>query len=293
MKRANVNTMQQASRRLPWVSKCALLLLVATVHGCAQDGNQPADQALRLATTTSTRDSGLLELLLPDFQQANHCRIDVVAVGTGAALKLGEAGDADVVMVHAREAEEAFMAAGHGVRREPFMYNYFVLLGPEADPAKIRDVDPIAALARIAEGNHQFVSRGDDSGTHKRELSLWKETEIKPDGEWYIEAGDGMGRTLVMADEMQAYVLADMGTYLKFREKIDLVPLAKTTEELRNPYAVMVVNPNKHKQVQTELAEKLVDYLIAAEAQQAIAGYRVNGQQLFFPTRLDDQPPKN
>jgi tungstate transport system substrate-binding protein len=280
--------MQQVSRRCPWIISGAALLLATTVLGCARDGKQPAGQVLRLATTTSTRDSGLLEVLLPEFQQANGCRIDVVAVGTGAALKLGEAGDADVVMVHARRAEEAFMAARHGVRHEPFMYNYFVLLGPETDPAKIRDVEPVAALAMIAAGNHRFVSRGDDSGTHKREISLWEEAQIDPGGENYIEAGDGMGRTLVMADEMQAYVLADMGSYLKFREKIDLVPLAKTTEKLRNRYAAIVVNPSKHEHIQKELADKLVDYLISAKVQQAIADYRINGQQLFFPTRLDD-----
>jgi tungstate transport system substrate-binding protein len=210
----------------------------------------------------------------------------VVAVGTGAALRLGEAGDADVLLVHARQAELAFMAANHGVRHEEFMYNDFLLLGPGDDPAEIRDIDPVEALNKIAAADQTFVSRGDDSGTHKRELSLWEQAGGRPDWKEYLESGQGMGPTLVMADEKRGYVLADMGTYLKFQDKVDLVPLAAAAESLRNPYAVIVVNPDKHEKINDELAGALVEFLISDEAQQLIDGYQVAGQQLFHPTRL-------
>ena len=180
---------------------------------------------LRLATTTSTRDSGLLDQLLPVFEEAHHCRVDVIAVGTGAALKLGESGDVDVVMVHARTAEEAFMQAQHGIRHEEFMYNDFVLLGPENDPAEIRGMEPIAAMKRIATRKHRFVSRGDDSGTHKREMSLWKQAKVKSGWREYLECGQGMGPTLVIANNQIGYTLADMGTFLNLGKRIDLVPL--------------------------------------------------------------------
>jgi tungstate transport system substrate-binding protein len=269
----------------------ALIVLVVAALGCSGAVDSPSTGVLRLATTTSTRDSGLLERLLPRFEKANACRVDVVAVGTGAALKLGEAGDVDVVVVHAREAEEAFMKSGHGIRHEEFMDNHFILLGPPSDPAGIRDVDPVEALRKIHAGSYPFVSRGDDSGTHKRELRLWKAAKVEPQGDAYVEAGSGMGPTLVMASEMRAYVLADMGTYLNFRDKIDLLPLAKSTAVLRNPYAAMVVNPDKHHRIDQQLAEAFVDFLISAEAQQVIANYKIGEQQLFHPTRLEDQSP--
>lgn len=264
--------------------------------GCAGEADpSSADAAaadslggvLRLATTTSTRDSGLLDELLPVFESMHNCRVDVVAVGTGAALKLGEAADADVLVVHARRAEEAFMQAGHGVRHEEFMYNDFVLLGPQDDPAHIRDVDPIEALKKITAGAHRFISRGDDSGTHKRELALWEQAGGRPEWDGYVESGQGMGPTLVMADEMQGYTLADMGTYLNFKDKVELVPLAAAAASLRNPYAVIVVNPAKHERINAKLANALVDFLISAEAQRLIGDYRVGGQQLFHPTRVN------
>jgi tungstate transport system substrate-binding protein len=227
-----------------------------------------------------------LDELLPAFEKAQNCRVDVVAVGTGAALKLGEAGDADVVLVHARKAEEAFMEAQHGIRREEFMYNDFVLLGPKDDPATIRDVEPIEALKNIATGKHRFISRGDDSGTHKREMALWKQAGGRPAWHDYIESGQGMGPTLVIADEMQAYVLADMGTYLNFKDKIEIVPLAAAAASLRNPYAAIVVNPAKHEKIDERLANAFVDFLISVDAQRLIGDYRVGGQQLFHPTRL-------
>jgi tungstate transport system substrate-binding protein len=290
-----MNDRLTTARMTHWV--CALLGLGgAALASCSGEAQQPtptvsqeesAGDVLRLATTTSTRDSGLLDELLPVFEEANRCRVDVVAVGTGAALKLGEAGDADVVMVHARKAEEAFMQAGHGVRHEEFMYNDFVLLGPEQDPAGIRNVEPVEAMKKIAEGQHGFVSRGDDSGTHKRELSLWDKAGGRSDWDAYLEAGQGMGPTLIMADEKQVYVLADMGTFLNLRDKISLVPLAAPAESLQNPYAAVVVNPEKHEKINRKLADAFVDFLISGQAQRLIAGYQIAGQQLFYPTRLD------
>ena len=200
---------------------CVLVLIV----GCNSD-DAPTGNTLRLATTTSTRDSGLLDQLLPPFAAEHGLRIDVIAVGTGKALKLGEAGDVDVVLVHARQAEQDFMAAGHGVRREEVMHNTFELLGPPDDPAKIRDLGPAEALKQIAEHGQRFVSRGDDSGTHKRELLLWENVGGRPNWPEYVETGQGMGATLNIADQMLGYVLTDRGTYLHFRDKIDLEPLA-------------------------------------------------------------------
>ena len=267
-----------------------LALLPAYAEKAGQDGGTPptgsASAVLRLATTTSTRDSGLLDVLLPVFEKAQGCRVDVVAVGSGAALKLGEAGDADVLLVHARKSEEEFMAARHGIRHEEFMYNDFVLLGPPSDPAKIRDLDPVKGLQKIAAGKHTFVSRGDDSGTHKQELGLWKMAGGRPEWDNYLESGQGMGPTLVIADEKRGYVLADRGTYLSFRDKLELVPLAAAAKCLRNPYAAIVVNPDKHPKINARLANTLVDFLISDEGQRLIAGYKISGQQLFHPTRI-------
>lgn len=244
---------------------------------------------LRLATTTSTRDSGLLDALVPVFEKANACRVDVIAVGTGAALKLGESGDVDAVLVHARSAEEAFMNAGHGIRHEPVMHNFFLIAGPSDDPAEARGPDAAAALKKIAAGKHRFVSRGDDSGTHKRERSLWKTAGGQPEWEGYVESGQGMGPTLVMADEMNAYVLTDEGTWLKQSGKFQLAPLVTEAAGLRNPYSVMVVNPNKHASVNSNLARTFVDFLISAQGQQLIVEYRVNGQVLFHADRLEEE----
>lgn len=272
---------------IPYSNHCCLVaaaLATLLSTGCTERGDD-RPQTLRLATTTSTRDSGLLDVLLPPFEAAHDARIDVIAAGTGKALKLGEAGDVDVVLVHARKAEEAFMAAGHGVRREEVMYNTFELLGPPDDPAKLRDLPPPAALKRIVEGGHRFVSRGDDSGTHKRELLLWQEAGGRPAWDEYVETGQGMGATLAIADQMRGYVLADRGTYQFFRRKIGLIPLAKQTPEMRNVYGIIVVNPDKHPAVQGGLAGELVDYFLAPATQQVIADYQVAGEALFVPLR--------
>ena len=266
---------------------CSLLVLgiVWVQPGCSSP--RAADsRLLRLATTTSTRDSGLLDELLSVFERQRACQVDVIAVGTGAALKLGESGEADVVLVHARRAELDFMRAGHGIRHEEFMYNEFVLLGPPSDPAKIRGRDPAAAMKEIADRGHRFVSRGDDSGTHKRELQLWESVGGRPSWEAYWDSGQGMGPTLVMADEKKGYVLADMGTYLRMQDKVELVPLARGGS-LRNPYAVMVVHPGKNSRINAGLADAFVEFLLSPRTQQMIAEYRVSGRSLFYPTRLD------
>lgn len=268
---------------------CAAMVIVLTI-GCSPNGRTAARRGdvLRLATTTSTRDSGLLEVLLPVFEQRRQCRVDVIAVGTGAALKLGERGDADVVIVHARRAEEAFMRAGHGTRHEEFMYNDFVILGPATDPAAIRSCDPVEAIKRIARSNQRFVSRGDDSGTHKREVILWAKAGGRAEWDEYIESGQGMGPTLVMADQKQAYVLVDTGTYLRFQDKIELIPLAAAATSLRNPYAAIVVDAEKLPIMNESLAAAFVDFLISSETQQLIASYRISGRRLFHPTRLSE-----
>ncbi|MBC8873891.1 MAG: substrate-binding domain-containing protein [Planctomycetes bacterium] len=254
-----------------------------------RESNSSGPSVLRLATTTSTRDSGLLDALVPVFEKASACRVDVIAVGTGAALKLGESGDVDAVLVHARSAEEAFMNAGHGIRHEPVMHNFFLIAGPADDPARARGRDAAAALKKIAAGEHRFVSRGDDSGTHKRERSLWKTAGGQPEWEGYVESGQGMGPSLVMADEMNAYVLTDEGTWLKQSGKFRLVPLVTEAAGLRNPYSVMVVNPDKHPSINSKLAGAFVDFLISAQGQQLIAEYRINGQVLFYEDRLEKE----
>ncbi len=272
--------------RVALVVTALISTAIAVTQGCT--GNADKTRVLRVATTTSTRDSGLLDELLPLFETAYRCRVDVIAIGTGAALKLGEEGDVDVVLVHARQAEDAFMEASHGIRHEEFMYNDFVLLGPKDDPAGIRDVAPVEAMKTIAEKNHRFVSRGDDSGTHKREMRLWAMTGGRPAWDDYVESGQGMGPTLIMADELQSYVLADMGTYLKFQDKVNLEPLAAAAELLRNPYAAIVVNPRKHPQINATLAHEFVDFLICDETQRLIAGYQIAGRQLFHASRHND-----
>ncbi|MEQ8838618.1 MAG: substrate-binding domain-containing protein [Lacipirellulaceae bacterium] len=245
--------------------------------------------SLRLATTTSTRDSGLLDELLPAFEKQHNVRVDVIATGTGKALKLGEAGDVDVVLVHARAAEEAFMETGHGIRREDVMANTFEIVCPTDDPADVKGSRPSEALRKIAATKTKFLSRGDDSGTHKRELQLWKNAGGLTPWSEYIETGQGMGATLTIADEMQGYALTDRGTYLRFKSKVDLVPLISGSPEeipeMANPYGVIVVNPRKSDAINAKLANAFIDYLISDTAQQKIAKFQVEGEALFSPVR--------
>jgi tungstate transport system substrate-binding protein len=262
-----------------------------TTTGSSAD-SVPEEAVLKVASTTSTRDSGLLDVLLPEFEKANNCRVDLIAVGTGAALKLAEAGDVDAVLVHARSAENRFMDAGHGIRHEPIMHNFFIIAGPAADPAQASGTDAVSALQKIAAGKHRFVSRGDDSGTHKCEQSLWQKAESRPDWDDYIESGQGMGPTLIMADEMNAYVLTDEGTWLKQSENFQLVPLVRGAHDLKNPYAVIVVNPAKSSAINADLANQFADFLISRRAQQLIANYEINGHRLFHPDRLQRETPE-
>jgi tungstate transport system substrate-binding protein len=263
------------------VAVLAAALLTAVLAACGPD---PAPTRLRLATTTSTENSGLLAWLLPPFEQRENIEVQIVAVGSGAALKLGERGDADIVLVHARGREDAFLAAGHASERRDVMWNDFLVLGPADDPAGIAGSDPAAAFARLFEQGAAFVSRGDDSGTHTRERSFWTDAGVDPrDSAGYVEAGQGMGACLVIADERGAYVLADRGTWLAFKERLDLVPLVQRHRSLRNPYGVLPVDPTKSEAIEADSARKLADYLTSPEGQERIAAFRRGGEVLFHP----------
>ena len=246
-----------------------------------------------VASTTSTEQSGLFGFLLPKFTARSGIAVRVVAQGTGQALKTGERGDADVVFVHDEPAERAFVAAGHGVERFPVMYNDFVLVGPRQDPARVAGgKDVTAALKAIAAVGAPFASRGDDSGTHKAELRLWQRAGIDPrtaGGGWYRETGSGMGPTLNTAAGLGAYALADRGTWLAFRNRDGLAIAVAGDGRLFNQYGVMLVNPAKHPHVRKADGQAFIDWLISAEGQRAIADYKINGEQLFFPNARKPQ----
>jgi len=242
-----------------------------------------AVEHLRLATTTSTDNSGLLAELLPPFERANNCQVDVIAVGTGKAIKLGETGDVDVIMVHARSKEDKFVEAGFGVDRRDVMYNDFVILGPATDPAGVKgNKDAAEAMAKIANSNSTFVSRGDDSGTHTREKQLWQKAGVTPVGSWYLEAGRGMGEVIVMASERNGYTLSDRGTYIAYSGKTPLQIVSEGDKRLFNPYGVIMVNPARHKHVKVDLAKEFLNYLTSRQAKQLITGFRKGGKQLFY-----------
>lgn len=242
---------------------------------------------LIIATTTSTQDSGLLDVLLPDFESEFGADTDVVAVGTGQALKLGEDCNADVVLVHARAREDEFMNNGFGARREDVMYNDFIIVGPSDDPAGVRGMTSAAdALKALADAGASFVSRGDESGTHTKELSIWKAAGIEPSGDWYISAGQGMGAVLNMANEQQAYTLSDRATYLaRTKEGLDLEILVEGDKALFNPYGVITVNPEKCSNVNVDLGNKFVDWIVSVPTQEKIEafGQEEFGQSLFTP----------
>jgi tungstate transport system substrate-binding protein len=244
-------------------------------------------KTLLLATTTSTYDSGLLGYILPHFEQEYGVTVDVVAVGTGQALTLGMDGNADVLLVHDRAREDAFMAEGHGVRREDVMYNDFVIAGPEADPAGIAGMTDVAtAFAEIAETESTFISRGDDSGTHGKEMSVWAAAGIEPTGDWYVSAGQGMSDVLTMAEEQEAYTLSDRATYLaRLKEGLSLAIVVEGDPVLFNPYGVMAVNPDKGEHIQVDLANQFIDWLISTETKALIGEYGVAefGAPLFVP----------
>lgn len=263
-----------------------LKLLIALSLSLFMSGQALADdiQRLRLATTTSTDNSGLLAVLHPAFEEKHNIKVDVIAVGTGKALRLGRNGDVDVVMVHAPGAEKDFVAKGFGVERLPVMHNDFVVLGPKADPANMKTAATLdEALQRITKSDALFVSRGDDSGTHKKEKTLWKTADIEPQGDWYLAVGQGMGAVLQISNNKSAYTLTDRGTYLAYKSKINLEVVYEGASNLLNPYHVILVNPKKHPHVKTKLAQRYVDYIRSAEGQAIIANFKVNGELLFHP----------
>ena len=245
------------------------------------------ERYITVASTTSTEQSGLFAYILPIFQTKTGIQVRVVALGTGQALDLARRGDADVAFVHARSAEEKFVAEGNGVKRFPVMYNDFVLIGPKGDPAKIAGgKDILEALKKIRAAQAPFVSRGDKSGTHMAELDLWKAAGIELDkakGPWYRDTGQGMGPALNTAASMNAYLLADRGTWLAFKNRGDLAILVEGDKRLFNQYGVILVNPAKHPTVKKDLGQAFIDWLVSPEGQKAIADYKIGGEQLFFP----------
>ncbi len=247
---------------------------------CAQAG----ETTLTLASTTSTQNSGLYEHILPMFEAETGIHVNVIAVGTGQALRIARNGDADVLIVHHRPSEEAFVAEGYGVKRFDLMYNDFVIIGPKSDPAGIRSQGSVeGAFRQIAAAKALFVSRGDDSGTHKKEREIWKSAGIEPQGDWYREIGSGMGAALNMVAVTDGYTLSDRGTWLSFGNKQNLDLLFSGVAGLRNPYSVVVVNDKKFPHVKTEAANTFVDWLLSDHGQEAIGAFRVQNQQLFCP----------
>ncbi len=261
---------------------CALLLILSSVLPAAAQ-----EKFIVVASTTSTEQSGLFGYLLPIFEKDTGIKVRVVALGTGQALDMAKRGDADVAFVHDTAAEEKFIAEGYGVKRFPVMYNDFVLIGPKADPAGIAGgKDILAAMRKVADTQSTFVSRGDKSGTHAAELRYWKDAGVDIEakkGAWYRDTGSGMGPTLNSASAMNGYVLADRGTWLSFKNRGDLAILVEGDKRLFNQYGVMLVNPAKHAHVKADLGQSFVDWLVSPRGQEAIAGYKIGGEQLFFP----------
>ena len=267
-------------------------LIIAATASLAFAGHAAAqDKSIVVASTTSTQDSGLFSHILPMFKAKTGIDVKVVAQGTGQALDTARRGDADVVFVHAKPAEEKFLSEGFGVKRYPVMYNDFVLISPKADPAGIKgSKDIVAALGAIKAKGADFISRGDKSGTHQAEINLWKVAGVdigKDKGPWYKEIGQGMGAALNTASASNAYVLADRGTWLSFKNRGDLVIAVEGDKRLFNQYGVMLVNPEKHANVKKDLGQQFIDWLVSAEGQKAIAEYKINGEQLFYPNAND------
>ncbi|MBU5293656.1 tungsten ABC transporter substrate-binding protein [Anaerosalibacter bizertensis] len=273
-----------------------VLVLALSLAGCGNnnESSEPAEKEtpkenreMILATTTSTQDSGLLDYLLPIFKEDTGIDVKVVAVGTGEALKLGENGDADCLLVHAKEKEEEFIKNGYGVERHDVMYNDFIIVGPEEDPAKVKENAPndvVEAFKAISENEVDFVSRGDESGTHVKENGIWEVAEIEPTGDWYISAGKGMGAVLQMADEKKAYTLTDRATYLSMEDDLDLVIVTEKDERLYNQYGVIMLNTEKHD-IKEEESKEFIDWMLSEKGQKLIGEYGKEeyGQALFIP----------
>jgi tungstate transport system substrate-binding protein len=267
------------------------LLIVAAASLAFAGSARAQDKSIVVASTTSTQDSGLFGHILPMFKAKTGIDVKVVAQGTGQALDTGRRGDADVVFVHAKPAEEKFLSEGFGVKRYPVMYNDFILIGPKSDPAGIKgSKDIVAALGAIKAKGADFISRGDKSGTHQAELNLWKVAGVdivRDKGPWYKEIGQGMGAALNTASASNAYVLADRGTWLSFKNRGDLVIAVEGDKRMFNQYGVMLVNPQKHPSVKKDLGQQFIDWLVSSEGQKAIADYKINGEQLFYPNAND------
>ena len=259
--------------------------LIATISIASTVASLAASaQSIVVASTTSTEQSGLFPYLLPEFKKATGIDVKVVALGTGQALDMARRGDADVVFVHDQAAEEKFVTEGFGVKRQPVMYNDFVLIGPKADPVGTKGKDIVEALKKVSAANGKFISRGDKSGTHAAELRFWGLAGLTDKmGSGYQSCGCGMGPALNIASSGGAYVLADRGTWLNFKNRGDLVVLVEGDNKLFNQYGVMLVNPAKHPQVKVTEGQKFVDWIVSAPGQAAIAGYKIGGEQLFFP----------
>lgn len=263
-----------------------VIVLLTGLVGCSSSQTSSSDATvLRLATTTSTKDSGLLDYLLPTFEKENNIKVEVLSQGTGQAIKTASMGDADVILVHAKAAEEKFVADGYGVKRYDVMYNDFVIVGPANDPVGIKGKGAIEAFSLMANAANEgapFISRGDDSGTNKKEIGLWKEANIEPNGGWYLSVGKGMGDTLIMTNEKEGYTLTDRGTYLFMKNKLDIQVLVEGDKLLMNPYGVIAVNPEKHERINNKDAKKFIDFLLSDEGQKMIKEYKVNDNQLFY-----------
>ena len=274
--------------------------MTAVLAGCADDdeGDSAAilDETLTLTTTTSTYDTGLLDEVNAAFEDRYGAEIEAVAQGTGAALETGRNGDSDVVMVHARSLEDEFIREGYGVNRRDLMFNDFVVVGPDDDPAGIDGMDDVTeAFRTIADAEATFVSRGDDSGTHTKELAIWDAAGVDPGGEWYREAGAGMGEVLNQANQTPAYTLADRGTFISQRSELDIDirvqgPIEGGPELLANPYGIVAVNPGVHENVNYDLAMAYIGFITSQEGQEIIEEYTVDGEQLFFPEAVSERP---
>lgn len=262
-------------------------IILSAASGLALIAALPANaqEFITVASTTSTENSGLFGHILPMFQEETGIEVRVVSQGTGQALETGRRGDADVVFVHARAQEEAFVAEGYGVQRFDVMYNDFVIVGPNDDPAGLRDAaDAAAAMAAIAGAEAPFASRGDDSGTHVAEMNLWAAAGVEPAGSWYLSTGSGMGATLNTAAQVPAYALTDRGTWLSFENRGDLEIVFEGDEVLFNPYGIILVNPERHAHVKAEQGQAFINWVISEDGQAAIASFTVGGEQLFFPS---------
>ncbi len=264
----------------------ALICFITTLAGCHQSNTK----VIRLGVTTSTRDSGLLDQILPEFEKRHSVQINIIAAGTGAVLKLAQQGEVDAIIVHSEIDELQFVNNGYSNRREPIMVNSFVVLGPADDPANISGLNVTDAFKKLSQQHGHFVSRGDSSGTHKRELSILEAAQCKPGWKNYLESGQGMGATLIIADQKKSYTFCDRGTFLKFREKIELIPLISDGKLLKNPYSALVVRSSS--KTRDEMSNRLLDYLISSETQIKIKQYQIDGQPLFFPLRLNENKVK-